>query len=647
MNHVRNPVFHSPFQFGQCAHHATHRYEVVCLECGVMLCELCLLVGNHAELSDHPIVSTIEAFRMSLSPTQDTSPWNRIFERKQSMIASLKSLHSRIVQAESNHVQIQSHLDRQLRSILEQLERIKRKRIDYVGALRRETLLLLTLVEWFEAFLVHARLALPPSLWLVFFHRVHTGKELVFGNSFETVPPIESVEAYLKTLPHWGRVEVDGFVEVYTGDDRPIARLEKLGKKFISNFQWLPTTQQKEEENRAANVSPSELRMNRMSDRMDQILTAPQGDIFSDPADLPIPPIPLCPIPESLRNAQSVPLDNIKDFVMQTLAVLSHSENALRNGETMREESQTKAAVVPTPPSPQLPPALSTPVISTSSPLPPPTSNSIQHLRDILRGGIEPYSNAVAVVMSAPGSERQDLIRLFAALVVDEFAEFVQAVCREAAAKIDASSFLVSGMSLLVPLTACFTSWFFPKDAGFLDNHLRARTLPVESNSPEEAEVSVCQLLANGLNGIEFPDSVRFLLRCVYDACAPRFGGNVALGVTSGLFLARILAPRLLWVAPKSSDNIQAPPIVTLMARFIHRAASAAAEGNQTLLRSNEQHQINTSTCVTHANAIVSRAVVSEKPPPCPSPNTVLSPKSAANKIETRIKEYGHGILYA
>jgi len=44
MKHSRYPIYHSPFQFGFCSQHTADRYECVCLECGVMLCQLCLLV---------------------------------------------------------------------------------------------------------------------------------------------------------------------------------------------------------------------------------------------------------------------------------------------------------------------------------------------------------------------------------------------------------------------------------------------------------------------------------------------------------------------------------------------------------------------------------------------------------------------------
>jgi hypothetical protein len=266
--------------------------------------------------------------------------------------------------------------------------------------------------------------------------------------------------------------------------------------------------------------------------------------------------------------------------------------------------------------------------------------------------------------MNAPSSERQELIRLFACLYsgyigsskdVAAMEELVRAICRMTVETIEASSFLVSGVSMFVPLTACFMLSLYPKDSTFIDAELRkiiARVLPSGgSDNVAVAESAVTQLIGNltaPSSNIVFPTSIKFLLRTVYDECMHRFSGGVAVGVTSGLFLARIVSPRLLWTAPKSGGETQAPQVITMMARYIHRIAGAAAEGNSLLVKAEDPALSAVYACVSQTNGLIMRAVLGNRNEQVHLPDLSgqLSPRSAAGKIERKIKEYGQGIVY-
>ena len=647
MRHVRLPIFHSPFQFGFCTDHKSDRFECVCLECGTLLCSLCLLVGSHAGKENHPIVSTIEAFRLSLALGDEavrlledsnslSGTFREIFFEKAHMLADLKRKHALVVQAESNHSVIQTSLDRELRGVLESLAKLRTKRLNFLNGIRRESLLLLTVVEWYESFLVHARLSLPASVWLHFFHRVNLDcSKLLLLNSVDgaQIKPVDSVRMYVETLPAWvtTRVEVAGFIEVFTGDASltGVVGLEAAKKNL---FEWIPAVVEEVNAEKGS-VSPKQLREGRMSKRVNELLSKPQV------ASARLPGVP------SLVSQDPVPLDNVKDFVFHTLAVLAESESQI--GEWGAQviapvpEAPAQSSMESVVAQSALPPSSGAP----SSSLPP---SSVDRLRIVLSSGTTPFHNAVAVISAAPSGERQELVRVFCCLFQDGLdgglEELIRAVCQEAVGTIESASFLVSGVSLLVPLTAAFLILLFPNDATFLDKELRELLARVGTNG-DGAELAVDQFLAilASSQTLTFPDSIKFLLRTVFTACQTRFPQKISLGVLTGLFLARIVSPRLVWSAPKSSGDIQASAAVTLMTRYLHRMASAAAEGHSSLGRAGDA----TANSISQINGLLMRAVVNgDEPAHCPHLAGALTPRTAASRIERKVKDYGQSVVY-
>ena len=647
VKHARLPVYHSPFQFGFCKEHTGDKYECVCLECGELLCELCLLVGSHANKSDHPIINTIDAFRISLGPgsgfvadaegiaesivkrSNVSETFFAVTEKRKQLLEALKQRHALIVQAESNHASIQHALDRQLRGALESLDRIKKKRIDYLQALRRESLLLLTIIEWFQAFTVHARLSLPPSLWLTFFHRIsNTAQFRPLLVPVQTVESVEVIARYIEQLPRWitRRVEIQGSIDVVPEN----ILADERAKLFVpsTNFEWVPP---KVSEFDQAEVSPDRLRKNRMAARLEELLEKPQENPNPRKISIPLPAVVEGP----------VPLDNVHEFVMQTLAVLAESESRI---------PYLDFPEVPPVETAKLPP----PTVQPMSPAP--EFNSADKLRQILYGGPEGFDNAVSILTAAPSSERQDLIRSFMYLYRSSdngslLEELIRAVCASTVNKIEASSFLVSGISMLVPLTAAFSLALFPQDSVFLDLFLQdlvTKAISTAQSSSDQAALAdsliskFIGLIAQPSSAVVFPKSVRFLLRTVHETCSARFSPQVAVGVVSGLFLARIVSPRLIFSTPKSGGEMQAPPIVTLMTRCLHRIAAAAAEGQSALSKSSDDMQTNMIlTAISQTNGLMTRSVLSLPKEGLPSLSGGLSPRSAAVRIDKKLREYG------
>ena len=697
MKHARLPVYHSPFQFGMCKTHTMDKYECVCLECGELLCQLCLLVGSHAGVNDHPIVSTMEAFRLSLAPEGShpgdflTGALSKTFfqveVRKQEMINELKAKHGQVMQAESNHWGVQQALDKQLRTSLEQIERMKTKRLNYLQALRRENLLLLTIIEWVEAFVVHGRLSLPPSLWLALSHRitVEFSKQLLLNSSdgSQLAAP-DTVSAYMSTLPMWvmSTVEVNGIIEVYMDHlerqrlATSVATGQQSGRPVItSQFEWVPPPVSMDADPEIANaIDTDELRQNRMTTRLNELLSKPQIESSHLAAGGPNSIY----FPSSLV-AQPVPLDNVKDFVMQTLAVLAESEPqipALAFADPAVDDPNTRPDGAP---KTRLPRATGFPqdgsperakqvYAASEDPIPPAdgeagrappsaSSTAADRLKAVLYGGVTTYGNAVAMISAAPSSERQELIRSFLSLFKDpdrpQVEELINAICRETVNNIEASSFLVSGVSILVPLAATFMLSIYPVDATFLDgylNQLTSSALAQPDQSVTQAEAAVTQFLATLVatsTNLVFPKSIKFLLQSVHSACLVRFNSHVSLGVVTGLFLARIVAPRLVWSAPKSSGDIQAPQVITFMTRYLHRMAGAAAEGQTALTRSEDPAVAKINGTVSQVNALLMREVLgptNTAEERLPDFMGGVTPQAAAGAIEKKIREYGQGI---
>jgi hypothetical protein len=664
MKHSRLPLYHSPFQFGFCPEHQSDRLECVCLECGVMLCQLCLLVGSHGDKTEHPIISTVEAFRLSLTPSGgdfgeilskvNGKPFFAVPEKKEALINELHEQHQLIVQAESNYWQIQQVLDRELRTCLDFLEKIRVKRTDFLNALRREDLLLLTLLEWYQAFQVHARLSLSPSLWLRFF-KACSSEDLFIPSLLGAARsvPIDSVAEYIAGLPPWvtSQVVVEGTLSVQT-DRINQQRLETAYRQgptvITSQFEWVPSAEPKFELPPQP-LSPEALRKNRLAARLEELVKKPQDEENVRKLTIPFP----------ANMSSPIPIDSVKDFVMQTLAVLAESESRIPNldffenqsyleparREAIQQEAQTKEQTAAAAEKAfGLPP-----VISERA-----DAGMAVKLKSVLiSGGSTPreqFSNAVSVLAAAPSSERQDLFLsmayLFRGTDSRTLEDLIVAVCKDTVERVEASSFLVSGISMLVPITAAFQLSLFPQDSTFLDIHLQ--TLVSKAGTSQSAEQGVNQFIANismPSSNVVFPESLNFLLKSVHSACLSRFSAQVSVGVVSGLLLARVISPRLVFFSPKT-DTTQPPLLITMMTRYIHRVAGAAAEGQSSLSSRSDKDAVISGilTAISQLNGLVMRNVLNATSNNLPALSGGLTPRSAAVKVDRKLREFGSSL---
>jgi hypothetical protein len=588
---------------------------------------------------------------------------------KLSLIDRLKAKHSLVVQAEGNQFSVQQILDKNLRSVTESLKRIRTKRIEYLESLRREHLLVLTITEWMQAFSVHARLSLPPSLWLVFFNRVEQNnsffRSLVLGPNLE-MKPVDLVSEYINSLPRWltRRIDIVSNLEAYVDDVFGAS----VSPVVQSKFEWVPPTGTEFD---VAELSPDRLRQNRMTARLEELLSKPQEPETTSVSTSLFKSLPVINEP--------VPLDNVQDFVMQTLAVLAESENQIPDlsfpEEVSRREADPGVQVQSQPASLEERASVQGVSIPPSKPptrrgsaetsrLPPPRAeiplqDQTERLKGVLAGGSRVFENAVSVLVAAPSGERQELIRSFVYLFREDSGSLealIKAICKWTVDNIESSNFLVSGISMLVPLTATFQLTLYPSDSVFLDKHVqdlvtKAFASPSVSDATRFAESLITKfisLISQPSTGIQFPSSIGFLLRTIHAACAVRFSAQVSIGVVTGLFLARIVSPRLLFCAPKSSSEIQAPQVITLMTRFIHRIAGAAAEGQTAFstVRTDDPLVASINSAISQTNGLISRCIVSVPPESLPSLSGGLSPRSAAARIDRKLEDYGQSIRY-
>jgi len=659
MKHSRLPLYHSPFQFGFCQTHTSDRYECVCLECGEMLCQLCLLVGAHASLTDHPIVSTIEALRLSLTPPGGDfgeilskvrgKTFFAVSERKQELLRELQEKHQLIVQAESNHWQLQQVLDKQLRTCLEFIEKNRKKRIDFLDALRREHLVLLTLLEWFQAFQVHARLSLSASLWLKFFRASSADNPLIPSLlGLSRVTPAPSVQEYVASLPAWitSQIAIEGALSVHTDrieEEKLHHSAYTMSSKtaITSQFEWVPSEETKLDQVPLTALNADTLRENRMAARLEELIGKPQKEKEVRNVSIPFP-----------ADLVSIPVDNVKEFVMQTLAVLAESEARIPNLDFLvdRVSEEEQNFVVPTDEQPTrgimgLPPPVVSTVQEEELKINVPLIEMSEKLKQVLSSN--KFANAVSVLASAPSSERQELFLSFVYLFRDaseRLEDLVRAICRDTVERVEASSFLVSGISMLVPVTAAFQLALFPRDSVFLDMHLHALVEKSMAGSVPTTEQCVNQFISTismPSSEIVFPPSLVFLLATVHSACLARFSAQVSIGVVTGLFLARIVSPRLVFASPKS--DTQPAVAVTLMTRYIHRIAGVAAD----LSRSQDTTvgSAGILTAVSQLNGLMMRAVLSRvEKTSLPEFTGGLSPRTAAARLDRKLVEYGSSL---
>ncbi|KAL8271405.1 hypothetical protein Esti_004606 [Eimeria stiedai] len=194
--HKRLPVTHSPFQFGQCPNHPSEMIDCVCMVCFVALCPHCILIGHHsaADFSEHPLISTLDAYKMSM---QGTSPSEEALTmRREKILGDLQGNHRLLSRLHANFSSVHRRIDDSNKALLAQLQGLKHRQVGFLQAVKRELLTEFLLIEWMEAFFSHLRLALGPSDYLTYQHRHDLLASELFGGTVR-------VEVGLDVLPHW------------------------------------------------------------------------------------------------------------------------------------------------------------------------------------------------------------------------------------------------------------------------------------------------------------------------------------------------------------------------------------------------------------------------------------------------------------
>ncbi|CRH01522.1 conserved Plasmodium protein, unknown function [Plasmodium relictum] len=162
-NHKRIHVSESPYQFGKCPYHPHELLENVCMKCFCSLCSNCLLIGNHSSIShrNHPITNIKDAFVLS-NRKMSISEIN-LENRKSRILNLLKKKHKLLSEIYSNYASLQKRIDTLYKYIINELKTVKKKKVDFLMALKRSILSELLVIEWVEAFFFHTKLSLNLS----------------------------------------------------------------------------------------------------------------------------------------------------------------------------------------------------------------------------------------------------------------------------------------------------------------------------------------------------------------------------------------------------------------------------------------------------------------------------------------------------
>ncbi|CAD2099780.1 conserved Plasmodium protein, unknown function [Plasmodium vinckei brucechwatti] len=167
-NHKRIHISESPFQFGKCPYHPSELVETICMKCFCSLCSNCLLIGNHSKGSyrNHPIINIKEAYILS-NQKKSLSDIN-IENRKVRVLNLLKKKHKLLSEIYSNYSSLQKRIDTLYEYIMSELKKIKKKKINFLMALKRSVLSEMLIIEWMEAFFFHAKLSLNISDFILY-----------------------------------------------------------------------------------------------------------------------------------------------------------------------------------------------------------------------------------------------------------------------------------------------------------------------------------------------------------------------------------------------------------------------------------------------------------------------------------------------
>ncbi|ANQ09809.1 Uncharacterized protein PCOAH_00047140 [Plasmodium coatneyi] len=195
-NHRRMPISESPYQFGKCAYHPNEVIESVCMKCYCSLCANCLLIGSHSKgnYRNHPIVNIKDAFILS---NQKKSLSDICLENRKSRILHLlKKKHKLLAEIYSNYTSLQKRIDTLYKYITDELKVLKKKKMQYIMALKRAVLSQLLTIEWTEAFFYHTKLSLNLSDFILYQKKHELAVHFLMAKKGKDAD-------FLKNAPHW------------------------------------------------------------------------------------------------------------------------------------------------------------------------------------------------------------------------------------------------------------------------------------------------------------------------------------------------------------------------------------------------------------------------------------------------------------
>ncbi|GFE54442.1 B-box zinc finger domain-containing protein [Babesia ovis] len=161
--HVRVSSSKSPIQFGVCESHPSEVIDVVCLKCNRTLCSHCILFDSHSDPSffDHPLMSTVDAYECALQKNSESDI--DLHRHMETITARVRNRHELLSQLYANFNNVRQKIDSATSLLLEQLGNMRRRKLQYLQAIRREAELELLQMDWVEAFMSHLLLALNPA----------------------------------------------------------------------------------------------------------------------------------------------------------------------------------------------------------------------------------------------------------------------------------------------------------------------------------------------------------------------------------------------------------------------------------------------------------------------------------------------------
>ncbi|ETB56325.1 hypothetical protein YYC_05757 [Plasmodium yoelii 17X] len=244
-NHKRIHISESPFQFGKCPYHPSELVETICMKCFCSLCSNCLLIGNHSKGSyrNHPIMNIKEAYILSnqKKSLSDIS----IENRKIRVLNLLKKKHKLLSEIYSNYASLQKRIDTLYEYIMSELKKIKKKKINFLMALKRSVLSEMLIIEWMEAFFFHAKLSLNLSDFILYQKKHELLTQFLNSKTRES--------NLFKYIPEWvfQKININSSLSIYedsfykvgifsggsiNGADLKINEEEKNKPTFLCNF---------------------------------------------------------------------------------------------------------------------------------------------------------------------------------------------------------------------------------------------------------------------------------------------------------------------------------------------------------------------------------------------------------------------------